>query len=245
MQRISKKAFVLAIAGLVIPQSLEAEDAVGVRVVHSRATGNASFVSMANGQIVPVNTNTPAPVSPRDFFRQYGHLFGVQDTDQQLKQIKIRQDDLGHVHTEFDQVHGNVRVLGGSLRTHQNDRGEFVAASGKFFPVSPKIGTKPKLDRLGAEVVAKEAFGRPAPSIDHMELVIVDPGWYGDRPQGERLAIRSGVGLDRGEAEAFVDAISGRILDQWSLLSRPHSADSQCRRQQSVPGPVRPGIRLR
>ncbi len=241
MHRVLGRALALALAGLLMPHSLSADDNAGMQVARSRTTGNASFVSMTNGGVIPVTTNTAAPARPLDFFRQYGQLFGIRDADRQLQQINTNRDTLGQSHTEFTQVHGGVRVFGGRLRTHQNDRGEFVAASGEFFPVSPKLDPNPKLDRQTVERMVREAFGLPAPNIDRMELVIVDPAWYGDRPQGERLAYFVHVSdWNAGEAEAFfVDAHSGRILDRWDLVEsirnrRIHNADGGT----AIPGPV-------
>ena len=59
-------------------------------------------------------------------------------------------------------------------------------------------------------------------AVDRTELVIVDPGWYGDPPRGARLSFHL-VLQDRGSREQeafFVDAHSGEILDRWSLTDR-------------------------
>lgn len=221
--------------------SIHAADVTELKVVRSRATGNASLVTMAHGGALPVQANTAAPLQPIDFFRQHGALFGIAEADRQLQQSAVHRDTLGQVHTKFHQIHRGIRVFGGSLRTHQNDRGEFVAASGEFLPVSPKIDSNPRLDRADAERVVRDAFVASTANIERLDLVIVDPGWYGDRPQGERLAYFCRIAnWAEGQAEAFfVDAQSGRILDRWNLVEtirnrRIHDAGGGS----GIPGPL-------
>ncbi len=218
-----------------------AKDGPEIKVVRSRTSGNASFVKMTDGSALPVAATTAAAAGPLDFFRQYSGLFGIRDADQELRLIRSTTDELGQTHTVFAQVHGGVRVFGGTLRAHQNNRGEIIGANGAFFTISPKVDSQPALNSQQVRQIVGDAFGAPVPTFDRVELVIVDPGWYGDKPQGERLAWYVHVS-DRGAglAEAFfVDAHSGRILDRWSLVEtarnrRIHNAGNSS----ILPGPV-------
>ena len=235
-----RSIFVFVFAGL-WSYSLQAVEPAGMQVIRSRHTGNAALVTMSDRGVIPVTSNAAAPAEPMDFFRHYGGLFGIKDAESQLQQEAVYQDHLGQLHTEFYQVQGGIRVFGGSLKTHQNDRRDFVAASGEFFSVSPKLSTTPTVDRASAERVAQVDFGFASGKIDSIELVIVDPGWYGDRPQGERLAYHVRVSdWSAGQAEAFfVDAHSGRIIDRWNLVEgarnrRIHDGGGGT----GVPGPI-------
>jgi hypothetical protein len=132
MQRILGSANVLAFASLMMPISVSADGEDRIQVVRSRTTGNASFVSMSHGGIIPVRTNTAALAGPLDFFRTYGHLFGIHDADRQLQQIAMSQDDLGTLHTEFRFSCARVRRF---AQNPPNDRGSLKPmASFSRFP---------------------------------------------------------------------------------------------------------------
>lgn len=232
----------IAISGALVGVAIAlGNDHRALKVAHSRASGKASFISMTDGSALPVTATTASPVSPREFFRLYAHYFGIRDVDRELRETVALRDHLGHLHTTFEQFRNGVQVFGGLLRSHQNERGEYVSANGHFFPISPKLNVHPSHDRQAAERVAFEAFHSAAPVVDKMELVIVDPGWYGDRPQGARLAwyVRMSDWA-AGKAEAFfVDAHSGFILDRWDLVEtainrRIHNGNNNT----ILPGPV-------
>ena len=95
-----------------------------------------------------------------------------------------------------------------------------MSVNGDFHPIKPTLSTQP--DRTPVEAVASAiaATGVPSARVETMELVVVDPGWYGDPPTGARLAYYVVVG-DWGASlkEAFfIDAHSGETLDRWSAL---------------------------
>jgi len=200
--------------------------AKAVNVLRTRAQGHATFVTGANGQPIAV---TPAAgqtrVQPMDFLRQHGRVFGVTDPDRQLSVTKTDVDALGQMHTTYQQVHEGVPVFSGMLKVHQNALGEVVVANGDFYPITPKLKTTPTLAADRAEAAAHAALAPTLlegsqPGVEHSELVIVDPGWYGDPPMGAHLAyyvILSDLSVPVREA-FFVDAHTGAIVDQWTLL---------------------------
>jgi len=240
MYRSSVSALIVVAGISMSPIRLRAEGGANLRVTRSTSTGRIIFVTSADGKPISINTNAAAPASPREFLLQLGHHFGITDVDRELRLTQTQQDVLGHTHTKFQQIQGGVRVFGGAIRSHQNHRGELISLNGEFLPVSPKLLTQPRLDRAAIEHVIKNALGL-SPSFDHFELVIVDPGWYGDRPQGEHLAYFV-LASNPSESVAegyFIDAHSGRIMDRWNLMEtvlsrRIHNANFTS----SVPGPV-------
>ncbi len=194
-----------------------ADDGLTVRT--SRHTGLASFVTAIDGGVIPVPIAVgKAKPEPLDFLRARGHLFGITDPATQLAIEKTHVDALGHTHTTYRQVHKGVPVFAGVVKVHQNADGEVIVANGDFFPIPDKLSTKPNIDRQMAERIAIAQFAGTDPTVERQALVIVDPGWYGDPPQGARLAYYLHLtGTDVAEA-FFVDAHSGRVLDQWSLV---------------------------
>jgi len=204
-------------AGAVAQQTQEQ----AIRIQKSRVTGFASFVTPRTGKTIPVAAQVAqGGVQPMDFLNQYGPVFGVADPVTQLRERGRAVDNLGQTHTTFNQVHQGVPVFSGILKVHQDAAGNVLAANGDFYPIRTTLSVQPTLDRAAAIAAARAAIGLANPTIGKCDLVIVDPGWYGDPPRGDHLAYYVVVSDPRaGIAEAvFVEAQTGEILDRWSLI---------------------------
>ncbi len=213
-----------------------AEDAGGLRIARSRATGLARFVTAVDGGAIPV----PAAVagarpSPRDFLRVHGALFGVVNPDAELVEFRSVQDARLDTHTSFRQVVNGVPVFGGVLRVHQDAAGDVFAANGHYFPIPAGLNTLPAITLDAAVARASAALQAGNLAVEHSEVVVVDPGWYGDPPAGAHLAYYLILAdIDAPIREAFfVEAHTGKILDRWNLL---HTARNRIIRDDSLPG---------
>ena len=134
---------------------------------------------------------------------------------------------LGHRHTTYDQVFRGVRAFSGVLKVHQDGNGNILSANGDFYRISPRFDVTPTLTAAAATDAARGEFVAAQLVVEAPELVIVDPGWYGDPPLGPRLAYYIVLRDDAaGRREAFfVDAHDGEVLDRWSLIR--HALDRQ------------------
>ncbi|MBI4717813.1 MAG: M4 family metallopeptidase [Planctomycetes bacterium] len=170
---------------------------------------------------MPAGTIPVSRTDPVSFLHAHGALFGLSDPARQLVADPAgpRTDALGYTHTSFRQVHRGVPVFSGVLRVHQNAGSHVTAANGDFYPVADKLNVTPRLTPNAATVIAAARLPGPA-AVEHAELVIVDPGWYGDPPRGPHLAYHLILGsAEAGVREAFfVEGQTGEILDQWSVL---------------------------
>ncbi len=192
-------------------------------VRRSRHTGLASFLtSRSRGPIIAAAVARGGRSRPDHFLREYGPLFGVTDPPGELVLFRRRTDALGHTHTSYRQIHGGVRVFSGMLKVHENETGGVIAANGDFFAIGHKLNTEPTLTAEEAAAIALSRIDRGDPVVEESELVIVDPGWYGDPPIGEHLAyqvIVSDWSVPLRDA-LFVDAHGGEVLDRWSMIHR-------------------------
>jgi len=188
----------------------------GVRVDVRRhpLTGRVISVRVVNAD------DSPALRDPWQFLIVYGDRFGIRDASQQLALVRIEHDALGYSHATFQQMHHGVPVFSGELKVHQDADGRVCVANGDFYPLPDKLNTAPTLDADTAARIALAHVLATSPVVRHNELVIVDPGWYGDPPRGPHLAYYVIVtDLVRAVAQAmFVDAHTGALLDQWSLV---------------------------
>lgn len=198
-----------------------------LRVSRSAQTGAATLVAAPAGQVLPMPVRPGAAVAdPLEAVATYGALFGIDDTATQLQRSLQAVDRLGFTHTTFKQVYRGVPVFSGVLRVHQNGFGGVTAINGDFYPIPDKlqvVATRPEDDAIAA---ARARLQLPA-AQESIELVIVDPAWYGDPARGARLAyylvMTHPQPLTR---EAFfVDAHSGEVLDQWTLLESVRSRE--------------------
>jgi len=209
------------ITGLLLLLTVNLDAGSDLEVRRSSVTGRASSVVAAGGGTIPLPAGTGGGESRvMDFVAHYGHLFGVHDPQRQLEVHGTRTDRLGHTQTTLHQVHRGVPVFSGVLKVHQDADGQVIAAFGDVYPIGEGYEIEPLVDARTAGRMALARVVALQPRVEHNELVIVDPGWYGDPPIGPRLAHHVVVvSNESGVVEAFfVDAHSGAILDRWSLV---------------------------
>jgi Zn-dependent metalloprotease len=205
------------VTALTVATAANAADPAELRIYRSPITGMGAFVRPAapGGSLL-----AQAAAQPRDLFRQYAALFGIADVDGELQQLRQEADAIGATTTTFQQVHNGVSVFGGVLKAHQAADGRFTAANGDFYPAARKVSTTPALTADQAAAIAQAEVGPTSATIAQNELVIVDPGWYGDPTIGAKLSYYVVVAQPElliREA-LFIDAHTGMILDRWSLV---------------------------
>ncbi|MFN7022275.1 MAG: hypothetical protein ACK4WH_13235, partial [Phycisphaerales bacterium] len=196
----------------------------GLKVTRNGYQGAASFVRAADGGAIPIAApKGRARLSVWAFWDLHGALFGVTDPGAQLEIEKVETDPLGYAHTTFRQVHKGVKVFSGVVKVHQDARGNVVGANGRFYPVKATLDVKPTINADGAAAAARrEVFEAPGAMVESKELVVVNPGWYGDPDSGARLAYQVVVADEQaGLREAmFIDAHTGEVIDRWSLIEQ-------------------------
>ncbi len=202
----------------------------GLHIRTSRVTGRASFVTPANGMAIPTAATPGDPRSvARRFLDAHGHLFGVADPAQELVLDQVDTDPLGFKHTTYRQAYKAIPVFSGILKVHENATGDVVAANGDVYPIVLKGQTSPTLTMGGALKELWDEIGDGSAAVERGELVIVDPGWYGDPSRGARLAyhivatsLLSPTAMGDTPVPMretfFVDAHTGAVLDRWSMI---------------------------
>lgn len=155
----------------------------------------------------------------RNALKTVAPVFRINLPESQLRRTKVRVDSLGWTHVEFQQIHKGIEVFSGVLRLHFDSAGDLRSVNGRHYPIGDAIPGFPSISSDEAGAVAVDLIGGFEPRVWSSELVIVDPGWYGDASLGARLAyyiIVEDAPVYREEA-LFVDATTGEVLDRWSL----------------------------
>lgn len=210
----------LVLAGWAWPAAVQASDP---SYRYSKITGKATFLTSDDGQALSLNQPVGAAgagAATLAALRQYGTPFGVTDPDNQLRQLRVDTDQLGHTHTTYQQVHDGIDVFSGIVKVHQNAQGELLGINGDVYPISAKLNTTPVITPEVALATALKDVNLNNAKVEKNQLVVVDPGWYGDPSSGARLAFHV-VLIDMAvplRAAFFIDAADGEVLDQWSML---------------------------
>ncbi len=197
------------------PLKIERHPTLGLPIMARAAGGGA--ISIPGAKIV----NGKTSVTPLDFFTAYPDAFGVSNPAIELKQIGVEIDALGTTHTTYQQLHAGIPMFSGRLKVHQNAAGEVTCVNGRFYPISAtKFDTNPSYGPDAAVNVAAAQLAAGNLTTVENELVIVDPGWYGDPPMGAHLAYYVVLfNADAAIREAFfIDAHTAEVLDQWSTI---------------------------
>ncbi len=192
-----------------------------VHVHRSGTTGAVTFIEPTHGDFIPVNTQVAGAVTtPLDFLHQYGGLMGITSAENQLVKRKRFSCNLGQSHTLYGQVHEGVPVFSGMVTVHQDEHGRVVTANGHFRRIKAGMDTRPTITPAQAIASAAGQLEWTAFEVARADLVVVDPGWYGDTPTGAQLAYHLELEAPDGRAREafFVDAHFGEVIDQWSDL---------------------------
>lgn len=196
-----------------------------LKIDHHPKLGLPIMVRAVGGGAIPMpgakGVGGQPAVLPIDFFTAYPDAFGTPNPATELKLIGQETDALGTTHTTYKQVHVGITVFSGRLKVHQNAAGEITSVNGRYYPIAAdKFDPQPSFQLEGAVTIASNQLPVGNLTPVESELVIVDPGWYGDSPMGPHLAYYIVLfNADAGVREAFfIDAHTGEILDQWSTI---------------------------
>jgi len=226
---------------------VSADDAPSSLVIRrSSRTGLVTYLTGRDGDPIVVQSQPGRTTAgPDDFLRQHGPHLGITDPAGQLVLRAERTDSIGHILNTYDQVHRGVPVFSGELRLHRNADEAFTAANGRIYPIPPNFPVEPA---LSAETAAQLAQGMAQSSqteVVKSELVIVDPGWYGDPSIGPHLAyyITLADSIAADDEAFFIDAHRETILDRWATVC--HAQDRAIHLHNSLPGEPLPGPLMR
>lgn len=192
----------------------------------ARTEGRASVIVGSHGALIAmVPDPETAPSDPQEFLERFGPIFGLSDAARRLTRSKVHTDSLGHTHTTYQQIHEGIPVFSGVLKVHQSADGRVILANGRIHSVGKNMALAPRISALEAEAAARSRL--PAGLVDvatatveRNELVIVDPGWYGDPPTGPQLAYHVILSVPPAVVREayFVEARTGEIIDRWSMI---------------------------
>ncbi len=161
---------------------------------------------------------------PYQALRFYGDRLGIRHPESELEVVKTERCSLGLIHHTFQQVYLGVEVFTGVVKVHLHPDGTLDSINGEFHRLPKKLSVTPTISVEQAVLLAEAQLEQDSLlQVQEAELLIVNPGWWGDafidQPVLAHHLVLEGVGM-LGE-HVLIDARSGHLVDHWPAV---HSA---------------------
>ena len=154
------------------------------RVSTHAKTGKVRFIGTELSHPIPQPAALKASASTeeaaRGFLAEYGRLFGLSNQAEELEVMRSKTLDDGRSFVRFQQVYGDVPVVGGELIVQVNSEDDITSANGEILP-DISLDTSPTVDASSAKrnalnAVAKEYELDPSAfKVSEPELWIYNP----------------------------------------------------------------------
>ena len=207
-----------------------AAEALGCQVEWSPVWGTPlSIRGVGLGQPSPALGKGLAPGLPGQYgpralavLDQLAALYQLQDAAKEFVVKQTDQDELGFHHVRLNQVHQGLRVVGGEVIVHFNQRDEAYQVNGQYIP-GLALGTAAAVDADQTVKVAQQdlaAQTRPIGSLEATPTLVVFA-----RDCEPRLAYELTLYEARGKHgperwRYWVDAQSGSVLQRFNDIKK-------------------------
>lgn len=152
----------------------------------------------------------------RTFMSQHGGVFGIEDTENQLKLVGTEADTLGFRHYKYQQMQQGLPVFGQQVIVHVKDE-TVTSVGGHITPNIPEATPRFAADR--AVRVAIDSLPEAPKGDTKLHGTQEQLGWYTLSNGDPRLAYELEVGNGNDKRwQLYVDAQTGKVLDKWSLV---------------------------
>ena len=143
---------------------------------------------------------------------------GLANPDKNLKVKNVQEDSLGMKHVRFNQTVKGIPVEGAEVVVHYNGQDELVSVNGSHVPeAAAGMDTTAAVSEQAAVQAAKQAVDAPAQlEADPSAELVIYP-FEGDNHLAYKVNVNF-LGEKPGNWFAFVDAKSGKVIDQYNTL---------------------------
>ena len=152
----------------------------------------------------------------------------ISDPDKNLKVKDIQKDELGMTHVRFNQAVNGVRVEGADIIVHFNQDHEVISTNGRLNQtiVDDKIETQASLSSDAAIKAAKSSVNAPNELTYEPTAELVIYPFDGENHTTYKVNVNF-MGDDPGNWFIFVDARTGKIIDQYNALMHANEKKTQ------------------
>lgn len=153
-----------------------------------------------------------------DYLKKNEKQVGVAQPDKNLKVKNIQKDSLGMKHIRFNQTVKGIPVEGAEVVVHYNKQDELVSVNGSHVPeATGEIDTSAVVSESAAVEAAKQAVNAPAQLEETPSAELVIYPFEGTNHLAYKVNVNF-LGEKPGNWFAFIDAKSGKAIDQYNAL---------------------------
>lgn len=153
-----------------------------------------------------------------DYLKKNEKQVGVAQPDKNLKVKNIQKDSLGMKHIRFNQTVKGIPVEGAEVVVHYNKQDELVSVNGSHVPeATEEIDTSAVVSESAAVEAAKQAVNAPAQLEETPSAELVIYPFEGTNHLAYKVNVNF-LGEKPGNWFAFIDAKSGKAIDQYNAL---------------------------
>lgn len=188
-------------------------------------TGRVHHVAGVDGNPLPLPEGVEPDLSDvYQVLRVHGDRLGIRFPERELELVRSDRCSLGQIHHTFQQVYLGVKVFSGVIKVHLESDGTPLVINGDFYRLPKKLAVKPSLTVEDAVAFAEAALEQnDLVQTTDAELVIANPGWWGDQPLEQPVLTQHLVleGAEMLAEHVLIDAFGGELVDRWPAV---HSA---------------------
>ena len=198
----------------------------------SRQTGAYNFVNAPSASVLTADKMSAAsPTRAMAFLATYGALVGMNNAERNalhagelpaegsnLQVLRSETDGIGMSHVRFNQFYKGLRVVGGQVIVHMNDKG-ITGVNGHYVP-EISLSTLPALTEAAAAenaVAILRKGGDKDLKVNKAELAIYPVGLLEGASVVSRLAYAVDVSGSSIQEQVWIDAQTGGVLNRIPL----------------------------
>ncbi len=148
-------------------------------------------------------------------------IFGIRDAGTEFLPLGASSDSLGFSRVKLAQIHHGLRVVGGQVIAHFNDKVEAHEVSGSYIP-DIEVDVTPAIDATDALAAAQEdlatmGIARGSPNADP-ELVVF--AFQSEPRLAYELTLAAGNALKPGSWRYWIDASDGTVILRFNDIKK-------------------------
>ena len=188
-------------------------------------TGRLEFLSQKDNKILWKGRGKDSRENSRQFLKEFGKYFGVENSDRDLELLKETKDNLEISHLRYSQKSNGVPVFGGQLIVHLKNNQNITVVNGKINSLeqpdtTPEIGQKEATD--SAKKFWQETQKGEPQSIGEARLYIYNKKFLSSQQEDDQNYLVWEVNLfslDPYQHKIFyINAEDGSLVDRREAI---------------------------
>lgn len=195
--------------------------------VQPNQTGNVRVIENKDNQGPPLfvtdiksgKFSKASSENAKKFLAQNKQTFKMNQPEKNLKEVRVKNDQLGMTHIRLQQTKNGVPVDRNQINVHFDSENQITSVNGNYDTVieNTEINTTPSLSQGDALSLAKSSVGAPEQVVVETAELVVYP-----HEENYHLAYRVNVEFleeKQGNWYIYVDAHTGDVIEQYDAMT--------------------------